>query len=80
MFKLYALLMDVLVKIRKVINQVIIGREQSRRHPTKDALFNIQSFTDQLYRSWSTTSDRLEPEKIFFSKNPTPDLWKEGFN
>lgn len=41
MFKLYALSVDALAKIRKVMNQAIIGRERSRRHLTKDTLFDI---------------------------------------
>lgn len=80
MFKLHALSVDALAKIRKVMNQVIIGRERSGRHPTKDASFDIQSLADQLYRSRSTTPDGPEPGKIFFSENPAPDLWKEGLN
>lgn len=80
MFKQHPLSVDALAKIRKVINQVIIGREQSRKHPIKNALFDIQSLADQLYRSWSTTPDGSKPGKIFFSENPVPDRWKEGFN
>lgn len=75
-FKLYALLVDTLTKIRAGINKVIIGREQSGRHPTKDLSFNILSLADQLYCSRSTTPDRSEPGKIYFSENPTLDLWK----
>lgn len=51
MFKQHPLSVDALAKIRKVINQVIIEREQSRKHPIKNALFDIQSLADQLYRS-----------------------------
>lgn len=80
MFKLYALSVDALAKIRKVMNQVIIRKEQNGRHLTKDASFDIQSLADQLYRSRSTTPDGPEPGKIFFSENPAPDLWKEGLN
>lgn len=46
MFKLYTLLVDALTKIRAGINKVIIGREQSERHPTKDTLFDILSLAD----------------------------------
>ena len=80
MFKLHALSVDALTKIRKVMNQVIIESERSGRHPTKDASFDILSLADQLYHSRSTTPDGPEPGKIFFSKNPAPDLWKEGLN
>lgn len=78
MIKLHALSVDALSKIRGVMNRVIVGRERSGRHPTKDASFDIQSLADQLYRSRSTTLDGPEPGKIFFSENPAPDLWKEG--
>lgn len=80
MFRLYALSVDALSKIRKVMNRVIIGQEQSGRHPVKDASFDIQSLADQLYRSRSTTQDGPEPGKVYFSENPCPDLWKQGLS
>ena len=51
MFKLHALSVNALSKVRQVMNKVIIRRERSGRHPTKDASFDIQSLADQLYRS-----------------------------
>lgn len=51
MFKLHALSVDALTKIRVGMNKVIIGRERSGRHPTKDASFDILSLADQLYCS-----------------------------
>ncbi len=80
MFKLHALSVDALTKIRAGMNKVIIDRERSGRYPTKDALFYILSLADQLYRSRSTTLDGPEPGKIYFSENPAPDLWKQGLN
>lgn len=79
-FKLYALSVDALAKIRKVINQVIIKREQNRKHSTKDALFNIQSLANQLSCSQSTILNGPKPGKIFFIENLAPDLWKKVFN
>lgn len=49
MFKLHALSVDALTKIRLVMNCVIIGRKRSKKHPTKDAAFDIFSLADQLY-------------------------------
>lgn len=79
MFWLYALSVDTLSKVRGIMNRVIIGNEQSGRHPTKDASFDIQSLADQLYCSQSTIPDGPEPGKVYFSENPCPDLWNEGF-
>lgn len=80
MFKLHALSVDALIKIRVQMNKVIIGRERGGRHPTKDASFDILSLADQLYCSRSTTPDGPESGKIYFSENPAPDLWKQGLN
>ena len=78
MFRLYALSVDTLSKVRGIMNRVIIGTKQSGRHLTKDASFDIQSLADQLYRSQSTIPDGPEPGKVYFSENPCPDLWNEG--
>ena len=78
MFRLHALSVDTLSKVRGIMNRVIIGNERSGRHLTKDALFDIQSLADQLYRSRSTTPDGPEPGKVYFSENPCPDLWNES--
>lgn len=78
MFKLHALIVDTLSKVKRVMNKVIIGRERAGRHPTKDASFDILSLADQLYRSRSTFPEGPEPEKIYFSENPAPDLLFEG--
>lgn len=74
MFKLYALLIDALTKIKKIINYIIIRKKQSEKYFTKDALFDIQSFADQWYCSQYIILDGSEPGKIFFSKNSTLDL------
>ena len=78
MFQLHALSVDAFAKVRRLMNRTIIGRERSGRHPTKDASFDIQSLADQLYRSRSTTPDRPESGKIYFSENPVLDLLDEG--
>lgn len=78
MFQLHALSVDAFAKVRRLMNRIIIGRERSGRHPTKDASFDIQSLADQLYRSRSTTPDRPESGKIYFSENPVLDLLDEG--
>lgn len=62
------------------MKKVIIGKVQSEKHFTKDKFFDILSLADQLYCSWSTTSNELEVEKIYFSKNLALDLWKESLN
>lgn len=51
MFKLYALSVNLLTKIKVGMNKVIINREQIGRYPTKDALFYILGLADQLYYS-----------------------------
>lgn len=78
MFKMHALSVDTLSKIRRLMNRVITRRERSGRHPTKDASFDIQSMADQLYRSQSIIPEGSEPGKIYYSENPVPDLLKEG--
>ena len=78
MFKLHALIVNTLTKVRRVMNKVIIGQELSGRHPTKDTLFDILSLANQLYWSWSTFSEGLELRKIYLSENPIPDLLAEG--
>lgn len=78
MFKLHALSVDALTKIRQVMNYIIIGRERSGRHPTKDAAFDILSLVDQLYQSKSTLPEGPKPEKIYFSENLAPDQLQDG--
>lgn len=51
MFKVYALLVDALTKIRIWINKVITGKKESGRNPIKDASFDMLILADQLYRS-----------------------------
>lgn len=60
MFKLHALIVDLLSKVRQSMNRVVISRERKEGHPTKDALFDILSLADQLYRSQSTIFDGPE--------------------
>lgn len=73
-FKLHILSIDTFIKIRKMINRVIISKGQSKRYLTKEVLFDILSLIDQLYCSQSTTLDESESKKIFFSKNPALNL------
>lgn len=46
MFKLYALLVDLLAKVKYVINKVVIRRERKGQHLIKDSLFDILSLLD----------------------------------
>ena len=78
MFRLNALTVDALAKVRQVMNRVIIGRERDSYHPTKNSSFDILSLADQLHRSRSTTPEGPEPRKVYFSLNPMPDLFAEG--
>lgn len=78
MFKQHALSVDALMKIRRLMNRVIIGKERGGKHPIKDVVFDIQSLADQLYSSWSIIPKGPEPEKIHFSENLVPDLLKKG--
>lgn len=57
---------------------VWLTKVQLGRHSTKDASFNILSLADQLYQSRSTNPDGPKPGKIYFSKNPVPDLLVQG--
>lgn len=59
MFQLYALLVDILCKVRFSLNKIVAGRQRSSNHPIKDALFDILSLVDQFYRSKSTIPDDL---------------------
>lgn len=49
MFKLHALSVDALAKVRRAMNKVIIGREREGRHPVKASSFDILSLADHLY-------------------------------
>ena len=78
MFKLHALSVDALAKVRRVMNKVVIGRERKGRHPIKDSSFDILSLSDQLYRSRSTVPEGPRQGHIYFSENPMPNLIAEG--
>ena len=78
MFRLHALSVDALRKVRSSLNKVIIGREQSDYHPTKDSSFDILSLADQLYRSKSTYPSGSGQGKIYFSENQVLDIIKQG--
>lgn len=49
MFRLHLLLVDILSKIRQVINKVIGGQKKSGKNPIKDVYFDTQSLANQLY-------------------------------
>lgn len=78
MFKLHALLVDALSKIRRLINRIITGKERNKKYSTKDALFDIQILANQLYCFQSIIPEDLELGKINFSENPVSNLQKEG--
>ena len=78
MFRLHALSVDTLKKVRTSMNRVIIGQERGSRHPQKDSSFDILSLANQLYRSKSTLPEGPEQGKIYFSENQVPDLVKQG--
>lgn len=78
MFRLHALSVDPLRKVRLMMNEIIVGRERKGRHPEKDSSFDILSLADQLHRSKSTNPDGPQKGKIYFSENQVPDLLLEG--
>lgn len=78
MFRLHALSVDTLRKVRLSLNKTVVGRQRSGYHPTKDASFDILSLADQLHRSRSTHPNGPERGKIFFSENQVPNILKQG--
>lgn len=78
MFQLHALLIDTLYKVRLSFNEIVAGRQRGGNYLIKDALFDILSLADQLYRAKSTIPDGSGPGKIYFSENQMFDLLKEG--
>lgn len=77
-FCLHALSVDSLCKVRSSFNKVIVGRERSGYHPTKDRSFDILSLADQLHRSKSIDPCGPKQEKIYFSENQVPNIIKQG--
>lgn len=51
MFRLHALSVDPLKKVRTSMNRVIIGQERGAKHPQKNSSFDILSLANQFYRS-----------------------------
>lgn len=78
MFWLYALSVNAFCKIKLSLNKIIIRQQKSGNHPIKNALFDILSLADQLYRSKSTIPDGPGTDKIYFSENWVLNLLKEG--
>lgn len=76
MFQLYALLADILKKMRSLMNYIVISREKKGYHLQKDALFNILSLSNQLHRSKSTYPKTPKYGKFYFSENQVLNLIK----
>lgn len=72
-FRLYVLLVNILKKVRFSINCIIVGKERNGYYPTKNAFFNILSFTNQLHKSKSTYLEGSEHGKIYFLENHVLD-------
>lgn len=66
MFKLHIFLINICIKIRYSITQIIISSKQNFIHLTKNALFNILSLANQLYQSKSNFLQDLKLEKLYF--------------
>lgn len=80
MFWLYALLVDILKKIRSSINYIIIGKKRNGFHPQKNVSFDILSLANQLHRLKSIYLDIPKHGKIYFSENQILNLIKLGLN
>lgn len=78
LFRVHALTVDSLQKLRRAMNKTITARVHKGRHPEKDSSFDILSLVDHLHRSKSTVPEGPEPGKIYFSENEAPDLLTEG--
>lgn len=76
MFWLHAFLVNTFQKVKTSINKIIPSRNQTERHLTKDAFFDILSLANQLYRSKPCHPDGLERGKVYFSENQAFDLLK----
>ena len=74
MCKIHLLSVNVISKIKTVINEVIVGRNRMGWYFTKDLLFDIFSLANQLYQSKSIILEGPKPSKIYFSKNLVSDL------
>ena len=77
MFRLHALLVDTLCKVGLSLNKIVAGQQKGGNHPIKDALFDILSLADQLYRSKSTIPDSPGTGKMYFSENQVLNLLKK---
>lgn len=79
-YRLHALSVDTLQRVRRLLNRIIICRERKGCHPQKDSSFDLLSLADQLNRSKSALPDGPKHGKIYFSENEVPDLIKEGMD
>lgn len=59
------------------MNKVIISQNQTKKHPIKDAFFDILSLANQLYKSKSSHLNGLKRGKVYFFKNQVLDLLKQ---
>ncbi|MCJ1344729.1 hypothetical protein MMC31_002932, partial [Peltigera leucophlebia] len=78
LFRVHALMVDSLQKLRRAMNKTITARVHKGRHPEKDSSFDILSLVDQLHRSKSNVPEGPEQGKIYFLENEAPDLLTEG--
>ena len=74
LFRVHALSVDTLTKVRVVMNRVIIGSKRYGRHLTNDASFDIQILANQLYCLRSIILDGPKPGKVYNSENPYSDI------
>lgn len=51
MLKLHTLLVETFNKIQRLMNKDITKRKRDGKHPTKNALFDIQTLANKLYYS-----------------------------
>lgn len=78
MFRVYVLLVDILIKVRRVLNWVIVDQDQSSKHLTKNTSFDILNLVDYLHQSRSTLLGGPIDGKIYFSENLMPNLLEDG--
>lgn len=69
-------MVDILEKVRSLINWVIIGRRKVSYHPQKNSFFDILSLIDQFYKSRSIYLKSPKPSQIYFLENQVSDLIK----
>lgn len=63
--------------MRFFLNKIVVKWQKSGNYPIKNALFNILSLANQLYRSKSIILDGPGTEKTYFSENQILNLPKK---